>query len=77
MDKKTIGALGVIFGGLFLSLECYLLIVVQYIDRLSGSFFPNVWEYAKRFPCNAALLVTIGVVAFSVYLLVNHKKQEN
>lgn len=65
MKKKAIGLLGMIFGGLFLSLELYMLKIIQVIEKSSGSWFSDVWVYAGEFPANAALLVTLVVILVS------------
>jgi len=73
MKNKQVALIGIIFGGLFLSLELFMLILVQLIDRSTGEWFENVWEYAKMFPCNVALIITIAVIAFSFYVFFTNK----
>lgn len=76
MNKKVVGLLGIIFGGLFLSLELYMLKLVQFIDIPKGSWFENAWEYAKEPPCNIALIITVAVIAFSFYIFLTSKDDQ-
>ncbi|MEA4973040.1 hypothetical protein SDC9_144371 [bioreactor metagenome] len=73
MNNKPIALMGIIFGSLFLSFEIYMLKIVQYLDKSGGSWFENVWEYAKMFPCNIALFITIAVVIFSFFIFFRNK----
>lgn len=76
MNNKVVALLGIIFGGLFLSFELYLLKLVQIIDKSTGSWFENVWEYAKMSPCKIALLITVAVIVFSFYIFFTSKDGE-
>ncbi len=72
--KKFVGAIGIICGILFLSIEIYSLRVLQALERISGSWRINVWMYACEPPCTVALILTVGVVLFSIYLF--YKKDD-
>lgn len=76
MKNKMIALIGIIFGGLFLSLELYMLILVQFIDKSTGRWFEDIWEYAKMPPCSIALLITVAVIAFSFYIFFTSKDSE-
>lgn len=76
MKNKVVALMGIIFGGLFLSLEVYLLKLVQIIDKSTGSWFENAWEYANEPTCKIALLITVAVIIFSFYLFFASKDSE-
>lgn len=65
--KKSIGAIGIILSLLALSLEIYALPLLQYTEAAGRhSFQSNVWRYAMEPPCLLALLLTVGVLVFSL-----------
>lgn len=66
--KKAVGALGIIFGILFLSIEIYGFRVLQTLEKLDGNWMTRAWSYAHEPPCAAALALTVGVILFSLYL---------
>ncbi len=67
--KKSIGLMGMIGGGLCLSLEIYTLSIIQALDKISGgSWYTNSWYYAKSDPCIAALLLTVCIIIASVVI---------
>lgn len=66
--KKVVGALGIIFGILFLSIEIYGFRVLQALEKLDGNWMTSAWSYAYEPPCAAALVLTVGVILFSLYL---------
>ncbi|MDD3570227.1 MAG: hypothetical protein PHY44_03900 [Lachnospiraceae bacterium] len=68
MKNKSTGLLGIIFGGLFLSFEIYFLTVIKFIDKSSGSWNVNAWAYVNESPCEIALLITVAVIFFSLYI---------
>lgn len=74
MKRKAVGLLGIIFGGLTLSLELFLLRVIQGLEMVKGSWSPNVWNYAKQSPCIWALLLTVGILIFSLILIFDTKE---
>ncbi|MGN0136175.1 hypothetical protein [Anaerotignum sp.] len=74
MKRKSVGLLGIIFGGLTLSLELFLLRVIQGLEMVKGSWSPNVWNYAKQSPCIWALLLTAGILIFSLILIFDTKE---
>lgn len=76
MKNKATALMGIIFGGLFLSFELYLLILVRLIDMSKGQWHKNVWEYAKMPPCNIALIITVAVIVFSFYIFFTSKDKE-
>lgn len=75
MKKKSVGLMGMIFGGLFLSLELYLLKGIQLIEKSSGSWYEDVWVYAGQFPINVALLVTVAVILVSALVFFMAKEE--
>lgn len=66
--KKAVGLLGIILGGLFLSLEILLLKVIQGLHMVYGTWFTHSLAYALDTTCLLALLITAGVIVFSVVL---------
>lgn len=74
VKRKAVGLLGIIFGGLTLSLELFLLRVIQGLEMVKGSWSPNVWNYAKQSPCIWALLLTAGILIFSLILIFDTKE---
>ncbi|QSX05915.1 hypothetical protein JYG23_00130 [Sedimentibacter sp. zth1] len=73
MKKKSIGLIGIIFGGFLLSLELYLTKIAQLIDKTSGSYYTSVWKYAGMFPCSIALIITIVLIFYSIYIYFTYK----
>ena len=71
--KKSTGAVGIIFGLLFLSLEIYGLRVLQALDKVHGSWGVNVWGYACEPPCALALILTAISILFSLYIFLANK----
>ena len=63
--KRFIGAIGIILGGLFLSLEIYMLKVIQSLEMIHGEWRTNAWGYAGESPCTIALILTVAVIIFS------------
>lgn len=74
VKRKTVGLLGIIFGGLTLSLELFLLRVIQGLEMVKGSWSPNVWNYAKQSPCIWALLLTVAILILSLVLIFDKKE---
>ena len=65
--KKAIGTIGIILSLLALSLEIYALPLLQYTEAAGHhSSHSNVWRYAMEPPCLLALLLTVGVLVFSL-----------
>lgn len=65
MSRKTVGMLGMILGGLFFSLELFLLKFLQTFEIISGRWYEDVWEYMGHFPCNWALVITVIIIIIS------------
>lgn len=74
MKRKTVGLLGIIFGGLTLSLELFLLRMIQGMDMVRGQWWEDVWRYALEFPCNWALLLTAVILILSLVLIFDKKE---
>ncbi|WP_458398080.1 hypothetical protein [Anaerotignum sp.] len=74
MSRKTVGMLGMILGGLFFSLELYLLKFLQTFERISGSWYEDVGEYMRLFPCNWALVITVFIIIVSGVITFYQKK---
>lgn len=66
--KKSVGMMGIILGGLCLSLEVYFLKVIQGMEKAVGLWYENVWDYAKESPCLIAFAITVLVIALSAYV---------
>ena len=65
--KKAIGTIGVILSLLTLSLEIYALPLLRYTEAAGHhTSYANVWRYAMEPPCLLALLLTVGVLVFSL-----------
>lgn len=73
--KKSIGLMGMIGGGLCLSLEIYLLRVLQGLDKAAGSWFHNAWDYAKSGPCFVALALTVCILIASAAIFAAGKDE--
>ncbi len=63
--KKSVGLMGMIGGGLCLSLEIYMLRVLQGLDKAAGSWLNSAWRYAGSGPCLAALILTVLIIIAS------------
>lgn len=72
--KRTIGLLGIILGVLVLSLELFLLKMMQLLEKLDGRFYSSLWRYAGEPPCSFALILTLIVLAVSVWTFAAGKK---
>ena len=68
--KKFFGTIGIICGTLFLSIEIYSFRILQALEKISGSWRNNAWSYACEPPCAVALILTVGVVMFSIHLFI-------
>ena len=64
--KKNIGTIGIMVGFLILSLEMFGLQLLQYMEKAGHTYYTNVWYYASEPPCVIALILTIGVIIFSI-----------
>ena len=74
MKKRSIALICIVLGSLFLSIELFLLKVVQLLDRsATGSWHENAMLYAIEFPCNIAFAITISVIIFSCAALLVSK----
>ncbi len=71
--KRVAGFIGIILGILFLSIEIYSLRVLQALEKVHGEWRTNAWSYASEAPCAVALILTIGVIFFSLYLFLTAK----
>ncbi len=67
--KKSVGLIGMIGGGLCLSLEIYMLRVLQGLEKAAGSWHTNAWRYAESGPCLAALILTALIIIASAAVL--------
>lgn len=66
MNLRFLGIFGLIFGLLVLSLEGFLLRLIQVIDQLAGSWYPNIIMYAKEPILCISILITVIVVICSI-----------
>lgn len=74
MKQKAVGLTGIIFGMLFLSLELYMLKIIQLLEKAAGNWYDNVWKYASQCPANIAITITVCVIIFSAVIFVTAKK---
>ena len=76
MKNKDMALMGIIFGCLFLSFEIYFLTVIKFIDKSSGSWHVSAWANVNEPPCEIALIITVAVILFSLYLFLTRKDSE-
>lgn len=75
MKKAEIGIIAVIFGGLILSLEFYCLKIIQLMEMKSGLPWRNLSiDYIKEKTIAIAMLITLVIILYGVYLIINSKK---
>lgn len=68
--KKLVGLIGMLFGGCCLSLEIFMLMVIQRLDKMAGSWYTNLWAYAEETPCLIAFAITAAVIVVSAILFI-------
>ena len=66
MHLRHLGILGMIISVSILSLECFLLRMVQALEQTSGSWYYNVAEYAKEPIILLSFALVIGVLIYSI-----------
>lgn len=66
---KIAGSIGTILSLLVLSLELYSLRLLQALEQATGRWYSDPWKYACEGPCAFALIITIAVLIYSLYLL--------
>lgn len=71
--KKSTGAIGIILGGLSLSLEIYMLKVIQSLEMIHGEWCTSAWDYAGEPPCTIALILTASIIIFSLVIFYTKK----
>jgi uncharacterized membrane protein YqhA len=73
MEKSSIGRFAIVIGSLFLSLQLYGLIILQLLDKQSGSW-QNAFDYARETPVMLSLLITIAVILYGIVLVIGTEK---
>lgn len=74
MKQKAVGLTGIIFGILFLSLELFMLKMIQLLEKATGYWYDNVWKYAFQCPANIAIIITVCVIIFSATIFYTAKE---
>lgn len=74
MKTKEIGLIVFLLSNLFLSIQVYLLKIVQKLDRISGSSFVNELRYLEEPLILLSFSITICVLIFSLFLIFKEKK---
>lgn len=73
--KNNVWALfGLIIGSALLSLEGFLLRLIQMLDKTTGCWHSNVWVYAKEPILLISLTITICIIVVSVVAFFNKPK---
>lgn len=77
MKSRFLGIFGLILGLLVLSLEGFLLRLIQVIDQLAGSWYPNILRYAMEpIPCISILITVIVVICSICCIYFSYEKAE-
>ncbi len=77
MELRFLGIFGLIFGLLVLSLEGFLLRMIQVVDQTTGSWYPNILRYAMEpIPCISILITVIVVIGSIGCIYYSCKKAE-
>lgn len=71
MKKSFIGSLAIIFGSLVLSLQLYGLKIIQVLDMQKGSWKTHAIDYAREAPMSVAIVITIVVIIYGIFQVVN------
>ena len=75
MNKWTIGNIAIIFGSLLLSLQIYGLVIIQCLDKGSGSWNTYPSAYAGETPVSVALCITGAVIIYGVVIAIQGKTE--
>lgn len=77
MRLRFLGIFGLILGLLVLSLEGFLLRLIQVIDQTTGSWSPNIMAYAMEpIPCISILITVIVVICSICCIYFSYEKAE-
>lgn len=72
--RKMVGLIGIIASGLLLSLEIYMLKIIQSLEMVHGSWRTNVWGYLCETPCAVGFGITICILIFSIIAFCQKEK---
>lgn len=74
MNRKQIGQIGMIASALILSLEIFLLKILQSLDKITGEWETSAWSYLTCPTSLFALLLVLIVFVVSLVLYLNGKE---
>lgn len=74
MNRKQIGQIGMIASALILSLEIFLLKILQSLDKITGEWETSAWSYLTCPTSLLALLLVLIVFVVSLVLYLNGKE---
>lgn len=75
MNRKQIGQIGMIASALILSLEIFLLKILQSLDKITGEWETSAWSYLTDPTSLLALLLVLIVFVTSLVLYLNGKEK--
>ena len=76
MKTKEIGIMVFLIGTLFLSIQIYLLKIVQKLDKISGSSFVNELRYIEEPSISISFSITIFILILSLFFIFKDQKNE-
>ena len=76
MKTKEIGIMVFLIGTLFLSIQIYLLKIVQKLDEISGSSFVNELRYIEEPSISISFSRTIFILILSLFFIFKDQKNE-
>ena len=74
--KRYVGLIGIILSGLVLSLEIYMLQMIQTLEKIYGRWKNNALWYAGEPSCAIALIITIVILILSIYIFASSKRED-
>ena len=74
MNRKQIGQIGMIASALILSLEIFLLKILQSLDKITGEWETSAWSYLTCPTSLLALLLVLIVFVVSLVLYLSGKE---
>ncbi len=70
MKEKINGVYILCIGILVLSLELYMVKLIQSMDKVTGSWHGNIWIYFKEPIIFIPFMATICVIIYSIYIII-------
>lgn len=70
MKTKEIGIMVFLIGTLFLSIQIYLLKIVQKLDKIAGSSFVNELRYIEEPSISISFSITIFILILSLFFYI-------